>query len=90
MAAENSQFSVVMPGRLGTVVSSQAFRRVFRPDPVDEDGTGRSTLAEFAAKSRVQTREYHRFHSPEEVVARAESKLGESGYNLFNNNFSLF
>lgn len=50
----------------------------------------RSPLEQFAGKGRVQTREYHRFHTADEVVARAESKLGESGYNLFNNNCEHF
>lgn len=50
----------------------------------------RSTLAEFAGSGRVEIRPYERALPPHEVVARAESKLGESGYNLFNNNCEHF
>jgi hypothetical protein len=50
----------------------------------------RSSLQDFAAGGVVVVRRYQECLSPDDVVERAESKLGESGYNLFNNNCEHF
>jgi hypothetical protein len=47
-------------------------------------------LMEFTGPGRIETRTYAVSLPPDEVVARAESKLGQSGYNLFNNNCEHF
>jgi hypothetical protein len=50
----------------------------------------RVTLAEFAQEAPVKTRNYGSCHSPELVVARAVSMIGQSGYDLFSNNCEHF
>ncbi len=50
----------------------------------------RAPWAEFAGRGKVQIKRYEIHFGPDEVVERAESKLGQSGYNLFNNNCEHF
>ena len=50
----------------------------------------RTTLAEFAGGGKVEIKRYEKCFGPDDVVARAEGKLDESGYNLFNNNCEHF
>jgi hypothetical protein len=47
-------------------------------------------LAEFAQGALVQTRSYGSCYSPEVIVARAVSIIGQSGYDLFSNNCEHF
>jgi hypothetical protein len=50
----------------------------------------RVTLAEFAQGAPVQARNYGPCYSPEVIVARAVSMIGQSGYDLFSNNCEHF
>lgn len=50
----------------------------------------RTSMASFASGKEVLVRKYGRCDSPDMVIARAESKLGKSGYNLFDNNCEHF
>ncbi len=51
---------------------------------------GRTSLAEFAAGGEVRVRDHERRLSPEEIVANAESRLGEHSYHLVRNNCEHF
>jgi hypothetical protein len=48
------------------------------------------TVEQFAGGDAIQVQRYGRCDSPNTVIARAESKLGESGYHLFENNCEHF
>lgn len=48
------------------------------------------TLAEFAAGGRVEVVAYPACSPPNEVLQRARVRLGESGYDLFQNNCEHF
>jgi hypothetical protein len=50
----------------------------------------REPIAVFAVDAKVEVRRYEKRLGVAETVARAESKLGESGYNLFANNCEHF
>jgi hypothetical protein len=50
----------------------------------------RVTLAEFAQGVPIRIRRYGTSYPPEEVVARATSMIGRSGYDLFANNCEHF
>lgn len=50
----------------------------------------REPLSSFANGGTVRVRPYEQRLPPEEAVTRAESKLGESGYNLYANNCEHF
>jgi hypothetical protein len=50
----------------------------------------RTSIASFADGKKVFVQDYGSCDSPDVVIARAESKLGESGYNLFDNNCEHF
>jgi hypothetical protein len=49
-----------------------------------------TTLNKFARGRDLQVRLYHVFDDPEAVVKRAQSRLGQEGYELFNNNCEHF
>lgn len=46
--------------------------------------------ADFAAGGRIEIIKYANGFDPDETIRRAESKLGESGYNLYGNNCEHF
>jgi Lecithin retinol acyltransferase len=48
------------------------------------------SLAQFAAGRPVNVRRYSGAHDPEDIVARAMSRLGEGNYNLIFNNCQHF
>jgi len=50
----------------------------------------RATWAEFSGIGEIEVMRYEKRFGPDEVVKRAESRLGESGYNLFSNNCEHF
>jgi hypothetical protein len=50
----------------------------------------RVTLVDFAQGAPVKTRSYGSCYSPEVIVARAVSMIGQSGYGLFSNNCEHF
>ena len=68
------------------------FPKPYQP-PVRLDNTGgaphANTYSEELARSLQQTYGYH-LYSPEETVARARSRIGETGYNLLTNNCEHF
>lgn len=49
-----------------------------------------TSITSFASGKKVSVESYGRCDSPDVVIARAKSKLGESGYNLFDNNCEHF
>ncbi len=50
----------------------------------------RSSLPDFLQGGALHVRSYAGAHSPEEIVMRAASRLGETGYDLFRNNCEHF
>ena len=50
----------------------------------------RTLIADFAAGRAPHIRTYATFPDPEVVLARAESRIGESGYRLLRNNCEHF
>jgi hypothetical protein len=50
----------------------------------------RTTAAEFAGGRRVRVRRHEGADHPDVVLARAESRVGESGYRLLRNNCEHF
>lgn len=50
----------------------------------------RTSVDFFADGKKIFVQDYGSCDSPDVVIARAESKLGESGYNLFDNNCEHF
>jgi hypothetical protein len=50
----------------------------------------KTTLDDFACGGRVKVRRYDKRDTPDIVVERAESRLGDAGYNLFANNCEHF
>ena len=49
-----------------------------------------TTLEEFSRGRTVHVRQYDQCDDPQTVVARARSRVGESGYHLFGNNCEHF
>jgi len=55
-----------------------------------EEGIVIASLEEFAAGANVHIKESPIYYTSEEILTRAYSRLGEKGYNLFNNNCENF
>lgn len=69
----------------GVVVHYSGLATRMQSGPIEE-----ADLRTFSAGRGFQVRTYKNSHIVEEIVRRAKSRLGESGYNVFNNNCEHF